>query len=84
MAKGWNVRLSLAVALSTIRGQYDLARFHPNLEGEYPRSDQGPATSLPHPPTSREDLRLDGYLEYPHAMKMSYQMSDYTLCVNVN
>ncbi|GFX29169.1 hypothetical protein TNCV_3217041 [Trichonephila clavipes] len=27
--------------------------------------DQGAPTSLPHPPTSREDLWLDGYLQYP-------------------
>ncbi|GFU80604.1 uncharacterized protein TNCV_534781 [Trichonephila clavipes] len=26
-------------------------------------------TSLPLLPTSREDLRLDGYLEYPHVAK---------------
>ncbi|GFX28463.1 uncharacterized protein TNCV_1152721 [Trichonephila clavipes] len=31
---------------------------------------QGPPTSLP--PTSRKDLRLDGYLEYPHAAKAPY------------
>ncbi|GFU68363.1 hypothetical protein TNCV_3077511 [Trichonephila clavipes] len=28
---------------------------------------QRPPTSLPLPPTSREDLRLDSYLEYQHA-----------------
>ncbi|GFV87845.1 hypothetical protein TNCV_781271 [Trichonephila clavipes] len=33
-AKG---RLSLAVALSTIQVKYDLARFHPNLEGRHLR-----------------------------------------------
>ncbi|GFT41906.1 uncharacterized protein TNCV_1667561 [Trichonephila clavipes] len=33
---------------------------------------QGPPTSLPLPPTLREDLRLDGYLEYPHAGKALY------------
>ncbi|GFX00054.1 uncharacterized protein TNCV_3080501 [Trichonephila clavipes] len=33
---------------------------------------QGPPTSLPRPPTTREDLRLDGYLEYPHAAKALY------------
>ncbi|GFS90057.1 hypothetical protein TNCV_507571 [Trichonephila clavipes] len=31
-----------------------------------------PLTSLPLPPTSREDLRFGGYLEYPHAMKDIY------------
>ncbi|GFW89316.1 uncharacterized protein TNCV_3966061 [Trichonephila clavipes] len=30
---------------------------------------QGPPTSLPLPPTTREDLWLDCYLEYPHAAK---------------
>ncbi|PRD36099.1 UNVERIFIED_CONTAM: hypothetical protein NCL1_09697 [Trichonephila clavipes] len=33
---------------------------------------QRPLTCLPLPPTSREDLRLDGYLEYPHAAKTLY------------
>ncbi|GFX78321.1 hypothetical protein TNCV_5136681 [Trichonephila clavipes] len=32
---------------------------------EYPRSGQGHPTSLPLPPTSQEDLWLDGYLKYP-------------------
>ncbi|GFY27280.1 hypothetical protein TNCV_2069001 [Trichonephila clavipes] len=48
------------------------AWFHPNLERENPGGDQGPPTSLPLPPTSREDLRFDGYLEYPHAAKALY------------
>ncbi|GFU33074.1 uncharacterized protein TNCV_4156311 [Trichonephila clavipes] len=29
----------------------------------------GPPNSLPLPPTLREDLRFDGYVEYPHAAK---------------
>ncbi|GFW35840.1 hypothetical protein TNCV_1926711 [Trichonephila clavipes] len=45
------------------------ARFHPNLEGEKPGGGQGLPTSLPLPPTTREGLRLDGYLDYPHAAK---------------
>ncbi|GFW19945.1 hypothetical protein TNCV_866511 [Trichonephila clavipes] len=45
-----------------------LARLHPNFEGEYPGG-QGPPTSLPLPPTSRENLRLDGCLKYPPATK---------------
>ncbi|GFT34009.1 hypothetical protein TNCV_4384611 [Trichonephila clavipes] len=32
----------------------------------------GSPTSLPLPRTSREDLWLDGYLEYPHAAKAKY------------
>ncbi|GFV55387.1 hypothetical protein TNCV_146601 [Trichonephila clavipes] len=49
--KGLNLRLSLSVALSTKQGTCDLARFHPNFEGEHP----GSPISLPLPPTSRED-----------------------------
>ncbi|GFU67594.1 uncharacterized protein TNCV_1643431 [Trichonephila clavipes] len=29
-------------------------------------------TSLPFPQTSREDMRLDGYLDHPHAVKTLY------------
>ncbi|GFW33291.1 hypothetical protein TNCV_2859681 [Trichonephila clavipes] len=38
-----------------------------------PRGSQEPPTSLPLPPTSREDLRLDGYLEHSHAVKALYK-----------
>ncbi|GFU12224.1 hypothetical protein TNCV_4600321 [Trichonephila clavipes] len=31
--------------------------------------DQEPPTSPSLPPTSREDLRIDGYLKYPHALE---------------
>ncbi|GFT81646.1 putative DD41D transposase [Trichonephila clavipes] len=41
----------------------DLARFDSNFVEEYARGDQGTPTSLPLPPTSREDLQLDGYLK---------------------
>ncbi|GFX04610.1 uncharacterized protein TNCV_901381 [Trichonephila clavipes] len=44
----------------------------PQFRGRKPLGGQGPPTSLPLPPTSREDLRLDGYLEYPHAAKALY------------
>ncbi|GFS63159.1 hypothetical protein TNCV_1496091 [Trichonephila clavipes] len=47
----------------------DLARFHPNFGEELLAGDQGSPTSLPLPPTSREDLWLDGYLEYPNVAK---------------
>ncbi|GFS49353.1 hypothetical protein TNCV_2411231 [Trichonephila clavipes] len=40
---------------------HDLARFHSNFEGGH----LGVVRGLP--PTTREDLRFDGYLEYPHA-----------------
>ncbi|GFV87718.1 hypothetical protein TNCV_780021 [Trichonephila clavipes] len=36
---------------------------------EHPGDGQKPLTSLPLPPTSREDLLLDGYLEYPPCPK---------------
>ncbi|GFV11725.1 uncharacterized protein TNCV_977141 [Trichonephila clavipes] len=52
--------------------KYVLARFHPNFKGEHLGVGQGPPTSLPLSPTSQEDLRLDGYLEYPHASKVLY------------
>ncbi|GFU34214.1 hypothetical protein TNCV_3764881, partial [Trichonephila clavipes] len=38
---------------------------HSNFEGEHPRGGQGLPTSLSLPSASREDLRFDGYLEYP-------------------
>ncbi|GFU47451.1 hypothetical protein TNCV_3937671 [Trichonephila clavipes] len=50
----------------------DLAQFHPNFEEENPGCGQGPLTSLPLPPTSREDLWFDGYLEYPQTTKALY------------
>ncbi|GFY30242.1 uncharacterized protein TNCV_3091491 [Trichonephila clavipes] len=33
---------------------------------------QGSPTSIPLPPSSQEDLRLDGYLKYPHDAKAVY------------
>ncbi|GFV85955.1 uncharacterized protein TNCV_203351 [Trichonephila clavipes] len=45
----------------------------PVLRGEKnPGGGQGPTISLPLPPTSREDLWLDGYLEYLFAAKVLY------------
>ncbi|GFV60682.1 hypothetical protein TNCV_4180181 [Trichonephila clavipes] len=35
---------------------------------------QGPTTSISLPPTSREDLQLDDYLEYPHAPNLQTSM----------
>ncbi|GFW43100.1 hypothetical protein TNCV_1474951 [Trichonephila clavipes] len=37
----------------------------PNFDGEHFGDAQGSPISLPLPPTSLEDLRIDGYLEYP-------------------
>ncbi|GFW72560.1 uncharacterized protein TNCV_3797881 [Trichonephila clavipes] len=44
----------------------------PKFEREHPKGGQGPPTSLNLSPTSREDLQLDGYLEYSHAAKALY------------
>ncbi|GFV41708.1 hypothetical protein TNCV_3628591 [Trichonephila clavipes] len=49
--------LSLAFALSTMQVTVRFALFHPNFEEEHPG---GGPTSLPLPPTSREDFRLNG------------------------
>ncbi|GFU92716.1 hypothetical protein TNCV_2892251 [Trichonephila clavipes] len=49
-----------------------VARFHSNFKGELPGVGQVPPNSLSLPPTSREDLRLDSYLEYPHTAKALY------------
>ncbi|GFW78077.1 hypothetical protein TNCV_135471 [Trichonephila clavipes] len=61
--------LSFAAALTPYRRHNDLARIHPNFEGESLEGGQGPLTSLPIPPTSREDFRLNGCLIYHHAAK---------------
>ncbi|GFV33153.1 uncharacterized protein TNCV_2768711 [Trichonephila clavipes] len=50
------------------KGQCNLARLHPNLERKYPNGSQGPPTALPLPPTSRDDLQLNGYFEYPNTI----------------
>ncbi|GFW93977.1 hypothetical protein TNCV_4812951 [Trichonephila clavipes] len=41
----------------------------PQFRGRKPWGWSGPPTYLPLPPITREDLRLDGYLEYSHAAK---------------
>ncbi|GFS54903.1 uncharacterized protein TNCV_3576211 [Trichonephila clavipes] len=48
-----------------------LARLHPNFK-EHPRDCQGTPKSIPLSPTSRKDLGLEGYLEYPYAAKALY------------
>ncbi|GFW44124.1 hypothetical protein TNCV_3854851 [Trichonephila clavipes] len=45
--KGLDVRLSLAVALSTIQMTLRFARFHSNFEGEPPGGVQRPPTLFP-------------------------------------
>ncbi|GFX06173.1 hypothetical protein TNCV_642191 [Trichonephila clavipes] len=70
--KGLDCHLSLAVALKTTGDNMILARFQPNFKGEHPGGDQRSPTSFPVPPTSRSNLRLDGYLEYPHVAKALY------------
>ncbi|GFT55105.1 hypothetical protein TNCV_2325981 [Trichonephila clavipes] len=55
-----------------VHHECDFVRFRPNFEEEHPGGNQRPSTSLPLPPTSRENLWLDGYLEYPHAAKALY------------
>ncbi|GFX81494.1 uncharacterized protein TNCV_4509011 [Trichonephila clavipes] len=55
------LRLSLALALSTMQVTVPQALFYPNFEGEHSGDGQGPPTSLSLPPTSREDLRFDGF-----------------------
>ncbi|GFT51898.1 uncharacterized protein TNCV_1226201 [Trichonephila clavipes] len=68
--KGLDVCLTLAVALNIMQVTgYVLDQFHPNFEGEYLGGGQRPPTSLLLPPTSRGDLRLHGYLKYPHTTK---------------
>ncbi|GFT83591.1 uncharacterized protein TNCV_4866461 [Trichonephila clavipes] len=44
----------------------------PQFRGRKPWGGQRPVTSLSLPPSTREDLWLDGYLEYPHAAKALY------------
>ncbi|GFT47217.1 uncharacterized protein TNCV_3748401 [Trichonephila clavipes] len=41
-------------------------------QGRTPWGGQRPPTSISLPPTSREDLRLDSCLEYPHGAKALY------------
>ncbi|GFT49970.1 hypothetical protein TNCV_4175931 [Trichonephila clavipes] len=67
-----DVLLSLAVYLTTIQLTVRFGSVHRNFEEEYPIGGQGPPTSFTLAPTSREKLRLDGYLECPHAAQPLY------------
>ncbi|GFW94838.1 hypothetical protein TNCV_4248781 [Trichonephila clavipes] len=68
MTKDEIVRLSLAVALSTKQS----IRFHTNFEIKQSGGRQRTPTSLPLIPASREELQLNSYLEYSHAVKALY------------
>ncbi|GFX94965.1 hypothetical protein TNCV_3045971 [Trichonephila clavipes] len=61
VAKGYNLCLSLALALSTIQAKVRFCSVPPQFRGRKPYGGQGPPTSLPLPPTTREDLRLDSH-----------------------
>ncbi|GFV56048.1 hypothetical protein TNCV_2266341 [Trichonephila clavipes] len=76
--------LSLSVALSTIQVTARFCSVSPNFEGEHPRGGHEPPTSLSFPPTSREDLWLDGYFKYPHAAKSLYIYKHPCLLLNSN
>ncbi|GFX44201.1 uncharacterized protein TNCV_4119971 [Trichonephila clavipes] len=58
--------------------------FTPILRGNTLGNVQGPTTSYPLPPISREDLLLDGTLEYPHAVKALYIYKHSCLLQNSN
>ncbi|GFU75248.1 hypothetical protein TNCV_2056911 [Trichonephila clavipes] len=64
------VRLSLVLALSITQVTVRFSSVPPQFCGRTPWG--WSETSLPLPPTSREDLRFVDYLEYPHAAKELY------------
>ncbi|GFU68151.1 hypothetical protein TNCV_248151 [Trichonephila clavipes] len=64
--------MSLAVALSTMQVTIRFGSVPPQFRGRTLWGYQKPPTSLPLPQTTREDLRFDGYLEYPHAAETLY------------
>ncbi|GFV46026.1 hypothetical protein TNCV_2200361 [Trichonephila clavipes] len=73
----------MPVVIRSYEHQYNLARIHPNFEGEHPEGGQGSPTSLPVPPTLREYLWLDGYLPMPHsdiAERLSRNVSNVRDC----
>ncbi|GFW75556.1 transposon Ty3-I Gag-Pol polyprotein [Trichonephila clavipes] len=57
------------VALGTIQVTVRFGSVPPQFREWTPWGSKGPLNSLPLPPTSGEDLRLYGYLEYRHAAK---------------
>ncbi|GFT36173.1 hypothetical protein TNCV_4778111 [Trichonephila clavipes] len=62
MSRGVDVRLTLAVALSTIQVTVRFGSPPPNFVLEHPKDVQMPPP-LPLPSVAREDLRLGGYLK---------------------
>ncbi|GFS73700.1 uncharacterized protein TNCV_1457691 [Trichonephila clavipes] len=69
--RSW-MREGSTIALSTIQVIVRFGSFPPQFGGRTSGGGQGPSTSLLLPPTTREHLRLDVYLEYPHAAKALY------------
>ncbi|GFW76578.1 hypothetical protein TNCV_2681951 [Trichonephila clavipes] len=72
LGKELDVCLTLAIALSTIQMTVRFSSNPPQFRGNTPWKGQEPPTSLSFQPTSREDLLLDGYLQYPQAAKAIY------------
>ncbi|GFS83242.1 hypothetical protein TNCV_599961 [Trichonephila clavipes] len=66
---GLVVRLSLAIALNTMQVTARFDSVSPRLRENTLRLVLEASHLFPNPPTSREDLRLEGYLENPHAAK---------------
>ncbi|GFT70367.1 hypothetical protein TNCV_2658141 [Trichonephila clavipes] len=65
--RGLDVSLSLAAALSTIKVAVRFGSVLPQFFGR--KGVQGPPSSLTLPPTSREDMRPDGYFRVPSCCK---------------
>ncbi|GFT24355.1 uncharacterized protein TNCV_3252091 [Trichonephila clavipes] len=64
--------MSLALVLSTMLLTVRFCSVPLEFRKRKSRGGQRHPTYLPLPPTSQEDLRLDGCLEYPHAAKAIY------------
>ncbi|GFY26796.1 hypothetical protein TNCV_4375421 [Trichonephila clavipes] len=64
--------LSMAVAFSTMQVTLRLRSVPLPIKRENILEGYGYPTSLPFPPTSRKDLALGSYLEYPLAAKALY------------
>ncbi|GFX51803.1 hypothetical protein TNCV_5015051 [Trichonephila clavipes] len=73
----------MPVVSRSFDSRYALAGFHPNFEGKHSRGGLRPPTSLSLLPTPREDLQLDGYLEYSHAARPLYIYKHPCLLLNL-